>query len=323
MAADSKALFMNARKILDNASLRTLSAQLNSDVGKSKRTLVTSQTYSKLQKIIPERIDVSKVPPYQEASLCERQARAIVGAKVKEAQREASSSSSQPKEVGIAKFLTQVKTLWGSKYDMEKWLSPDDLLARFNEKGMLILRGPGLGELYHDHAVAVFSVNKIHVPGKGPRIVMGLIDCNDRATDPETTASLETVAKLNKLHLHELTHEEANQNGAHLRRIRFVDATALGDHVLKMAKRYFHLIMDKVIAPPEVTSPKEKIPSLTPDEAEKLSKILVEIYDTPEVEKEFGNPSDSHLEHNAERRAKDGAMSQQLHKAMAKKDKKD
>lgn len=370
MAADSKALFMNARRILDNASLRTLagqlnsnlgksqttlvtsqtynklqkfipkrmnisktrpyqethaflrplSGQLNSDLGKSKRTLVTSQTYNELQKIIPKKIDISKVPPYQETSLCGSQAKAIVIAKVKEAQREASSSSSQPEEVGLAKFLKQVKTLWAEKYDIEQWLSPDDLLARFNEKGILILRGPGLGELYLDHTVTVFSANKINVPGKGPRIVMGIIDCNDRGTDPETKASWKALAKLNKLHPSELTHEEANQNGAHLRRIRFVDATALGDHVSVMTERYFHLIMDKVIPPPEIIFPKEKIPSLTPDESEKLSKILVEIYDTPEVEKEFGNISDRRLEHNAERRAKDSAMSQQLHKAMAKKD---
>ncbi len=182
------------------------------------------------------------------------------------------------------------------------------------------MRGLGLSEDYLDHAVAVFSVNKINVPGKGPRVVMGIIDCNDQATDPETKASWETAARLNKLHPSKLTHEEANQNGAHLRRIRFVDATALGDHVSKMTKSYFHLIKDEQVLPPEVTSPKEKIPSLTPDEAEKLSKILVEIYDTPEVEKEFGNISYSHPEHNAEQRAKDGAMSQQLHKAMAKKD---
>lgn len=319
--ANPKILLKNACKILNHAIDRTLFRQPDKNLGQSKRTLVTERTYNKLQEIIPKRIDIGKAPPYQEFSLCSRQAADIMHAQATEARQAASSPSSQAEETS-SKFWNLMKSLMSGRSETEGLPSDaEGLLAKFNERGILALRAPGLDENYSgDHAVVIFSASKINVPGKGPKIVVGMIDCNDLASDPETKASWTTAAKLGKSHPSELTHEEANKSGAHLRRIRFADSDTLIRHIKDCTKNFGLLIQQEQIRLPEITFPKEKIPPLTPHEAEKLSQILVEIYDTPEVEK-FEEQSHRRLEDNADAgRGKGRVMAQQLYKAMMKKD---
>ena len=309
-------LFQSASGILNNAISRTLSENF----GQSKRTLVTEQTYKNLEKIIPERIDIGQGPPYQKWAMCYDHALDILLAHVADVhvQTEASPSSSTPL---LGQFWEQVKKKIGGSpsYDQEELPSNgEELLSKFNENGFLVLRGLGLGAVgddYRDHAVLVFSVSKINVPSKGPRVVAGVIDCNDQARDPETMASREAAAKMGKSHVSELTHEEANKNGAHLRRIRFMDGDALLKHMWKNIRQSEQLIESMMVGVPHIAFPLKKVPTLTADEADGLSKILVEIYDTPEVEKfedqDFGRSEDE----AAAQRSAGGAMARQLYKA--------
>lgn len=312
--SNSKTLLQSASSILDNAFSRTLSRGF----GQTERTLVTERTYKRLQEAIPGKIDVSKVPPYQKYGFCQVQATDILNTRLAEARRADSTFSSTSL---WGRVWDQVKEAMRGKY-MPGDLPPDaeGLLAKFNEKGVLFLRGPGLGEIYDDHVVVVFSVSKINVPGKGPKIVVGVIDCNDQATDPETMASRKTAAKMGKSHLSELTHEEANKNGAHLRRIRFMDGDSLLKHIRACAKQNMHLILNDQMLIPQISFPREGIPGLTPDESAKLSQILAEIYDTPEVEK-FGKQGVGRFEQDAVvQQGRGGAMVQRLYKEAVKND---
>jgi len=309
---NSKALLQSASSILDNA----LSRSLFNGFGQSRRMLVTQQTYKSLQEAIPGKIDISKVSPYQKHGLCAGHATRILKTRLAEA-RQADSASS-------------LALLWGKGWDQVKEamvgvcvpdslpFNAEELLAKFNEKGILTLRGPGLGESYNDHEVAVFSVSKINVPGKGPKIVVGVIDCNDQATDPETMASRVAAVRMGKSHPSELTHEEADKHGAHLRRIRFMDGDSLLKHIRACTKQCMHLIDNGEMSYPEIFVPRRGIPALTADESAKLSQILVEIYDTPEVEK-FESQDAGRFEQDAAAQRESGrAMAQRLYKAVVK-----
>jgi hypothetical protein len=275
---------------------------------------VTESTYKKLQEAIPGKIDVSMVPPYQERGACHAQAMKIMSARMDGAPQEATSSSSG----SLGRIWDQLKlSVVGDLKAVKPPSNADELLARFNEKGILSLRSPGLGDNYNDHVVVIFSVSKIDVPGKGPKIVVGAIDCNDQANDRETKASRDAAAHMGKIHPSALTHDEANQNGAHLRRIRFMDGDALMKHMKASTTRCLGLIADGKMLPPEALLPRKSIPGLTAEESTRLSQILTEIYDTPEVEK-FDDRSPDPLEQNAAaQKCKGSAMAQRLYKEVA------
>src|SRR5688572_12181896 len=79
---DSKASFKDACKLLDNAIARLLSERPNKSFGQ-RRGIVTSRTYDRLQKVIPHRIDIGEVAPYQKHALCRVQASDIMRAQLK------------------------------------------------------------------------------------------------------------------------------------------------------------------------------------------------------------------------------------------------
>lgn len=306
-------MFQSASGILDNAFSR-----LSGKFGQSQRPIVTAQTFHRLQETIPGKIDVSKVPPYQKQGLCHVQAVDIMSARIAEASQAAPAPSSSR---SWGSLWDQVKKAIGGDIKVERLpANAEELLAKFEDKGILTLRGPGLDKNYDDHMVVIFSVSKINVPGKGPTIVVGAIDCNDKANDPETTASRETAARIGKSHPSELTHEEANKNGAHLRRIRFMDGDSLVKHVRDTAMNHLGLIDDGKMLPPQIMLPRQRIPALTSDESLKLSQILTEIYDTPEVEK-FEHRNAGRPEQDAGARRRMGnAMAQRLYKEAVKND---
>jgi hypothetical protein len=297
--------------ILDGAISRTL-----------QRGLVTKATYGEVEKNIPG-VDFRTTMPYQEPEGCENQADKIIDA-LRKARPEEATEVLEP-EKG---FWNQLKIAMTGDPSFERirFSKADDLLHTFNKHGFFTLRGPGLAtgmgmdDPYIDgHSVAVFSVNQINVPGKGTKIVIGMMDCNDCADDPETNASKATVKETKKQYLSELTHEEANQNGAHLRRIRFVDADALSKHTNEL---YWHFKTcgDKIVSP-EITFLKKDSLSLTPQEVDDLSKVLVGIYDK-EVEK-FEGCDYSWFAHNKEANKAQGqqgsSMAQQLRDQFIKK----
>ena len=135
--SNSKALLQSASSILGNAL---------------KRTFVTERTYKSLQEAIPGKIDVSKVPPYQGYGFCQGQAVGILKVRLAEARQADSTSSST---LLCETVWDQVKeAMVGVCVPDSLPLNAEELLAKFNEKGILTLRGPGLGENYDDHEIA-------------------------------------------------------------------------------------------------------------------------------------------------------------------------
>jgi hypothetical protein len=240
----------------------------------SKRSIVTGPTFDALIKATPKHISVEEAPPYQPPAACEAQAGKVLQSQLRK---------STPQQSLSDKVRELFNTALGKTFSQRDIVTSDDLLDTYKKKGSCVLRGPGLGTGYRDHAINVFAV--MEVPMKnGVKKVVCALDFNDRANDPETTASRETAASSGNRHVSELSHEEANKNGAKERRIRFIDADALA---YRMKRFFLHYRADRdgtPISGSKAIYPKTQAIRLSPKEEQELTKILEQVYDT-EVEK--------------------------------------
>jgi hypothetical protein len=296
LARASKLLLQSTHKSMQNG--RGLSA---GSIG-GQRSIVTDATLKKLKKSIPDNISFKETPPYQAPGLCERQTNLIL----KELQKSKGSNrsaNSENKGFTTELFASWVRIFTGD-FKTTSISKASDLLQVYKKNGPYGLRAPGIGERYDDHSVAVFAAVEIQTE-KGKKTVLGVFDCNDLGTDPETTASRETAARIGKTHVSDLSHAEANQNGAEGRRIRFLDVDGAYAHMMEYCKHHAalgHLDRDPQslsegpnVYYPSITHLKDGIQPLSPKDEQDLRTLLEEIYES-EVEK-FENMDYSQLVH--------------------------
>jgi hypothetical protein len=266
----------------------------------ASRSIVTDTTLNTLKKKIPDKVSFKESPPYQPHGRCEGQATQIL----MEIQKSRGSEPpvKQQAKGTVAELLAWWRKILTGDFKTVPLANAGDFLKTHKSKGPFGLRGPGLGEAYHDHALAVFAAIEIKTKS-GPKTVLGVLDCNDLGTDPQTKASWETATKAGKSHVSKLSHEEANQNGAEARRIRFIDADALAAH---MTEYWKHNVALEIMHPgpsltstlpnhPTISYAKDGIRGLSPGEEKELRTLLEDIYDT-EVEK-FENQDYSWMAH--------------------------
>lgn len=243
------------------------------------------------------RIEFSDQPPYHHPDLCGIHARAILreqALKIRDEQRALSTESDQPEmDRFIGNSWVRLKDRLLDEFtkgDYAEENLPKDatvLYEKFKKTGGFALRVPRVNpsrKYPEEHTRVVFSINRIDVPGKGHKVILGLIDCDISATDPQTNASKE-LTKESGREMHDLTHDEANANDAHLRRIYFKDA----DVELKEAHENYSEFSRRVreydfvhrddFPVPRIQIPKFRTPPPTEEEEEFLSDLLVQHYD--------------------------------------------
>ncbi|RJG07440.1 hypothetical protein D3870_16835 [Noviherbaspirillum cavernae] len=267
--------------------------------GGGHRTVVTASTHEKLKHIVPDKTALTSVAPYQRPDLCHFQAEDVVGewrqkagitspaTKVKPAPEPGAPRSLRGMwEAFTAKLAAMTETSMGSR----TLKSAEDHLATYEKHGPYVFIADGLGEAYAHHAIAVFAVVKAETP-QGTRIVAGTVDCNDLASDPHTAASRKKARETGKAHVSELSIEEANENGAHLARIRLLDVESMAIHTMEryklLAQHDTDFLSGLPAHVPEARFYKEGIDRLAPGTLQELSALFAELYDTDEVEK-FG-----------------------------------
>lgn len=277
-----------------------------------QRNIVSNATLHKLKSNTNSFILKNNVPPYQHPGECQGQAEKILkglrGTQAVPRQKATENTSL------LAKVSTAISTSFGGNFKIRDApiTQSSELLQVYEKKGPYMIRGPGLSDIYDDHTLAVMAAVKIDMP-HGPKTVVYALDCSDLSKDPQTEASWETASKTGKSHISQLSHEEANQNGAEARRIRFIDADALAKHMMEHYRHHQALghtvpLPESTAKTPNVSHPKvmyaeDGIPRLTPREEAELQELLKEIYDyvddqgVEEVEK-FKNADYSQLAHN-------------------------
>jgi hypothetical protein len=280
--SDSRLLAEKASAIVIGGIKRKLLNQMaapGAGIG-SRKSFVTDTTHKQLNEIIPDKISFTQTPPFQEEEMCE-----IHANKVLTEQRKKYRASIPPvpnEDSPLDQVVAYFEKLLCGSHDSDDIKSAKELLDIYQRNGGYVLRGPGLSDQYRDHAVAVVSALKINTPS-GPKTVLTALDCNDMSTDARTNASRKTAERLGKGHISELSHEEANKNGAQQQRIRFLEAESLAR---KMANNYslYQMMLSNAITAPKVIYHKTEGVKLSPGEDAELGALLEEIYDE-EVEK--------------------------------------
>lgn len=252
------------------------------------RTVVSSSTYERLSALNNSLTTLPKdIPPYQRPHECETQGINIVfalGKESKEKQKKANlSKSTDTAGIQNGGIWESLKKIFVGTFNLVHLKNKEHLLELYSRHGPFVLRAPGLGEQYLDHAIPVTAVVSVPNNNGESKIVLCTLDCNDAAENAATQASSKLAKKLGKNHISELSQEQARQNGADRERIRLIDADVLFHPINRSQEKYASHQIE--FCNTKIKYVAEGIAPLPERDIRDLSALIAEIYDGEDVEK--------------------------------------